>query len=71
MNIIPQQLADSQVSLQLLRLYEEVLRLANPGINQMQARTIVYWALATYYDFDPKPILLVHKSFGCGKCLFF
>lgn len=51
----------------LLRPYEDVLRLANPGISQMQARTIVYWALATYYDIDPKPLLLVLKSFGCGK----
>lgn len=51
----------------LLRPYEDALRLANPGISQMQARTIVYWALATYYDIDPKPLLLVLKSFGCGK----
>lgn len=56
-----------QLSLQLLRPYEGALRLANPGINQMEARTIVYWALSTYYDFDPKPILLIYKSFGCGK----
>ncbi|MFC2009328.1 hypothetical protein ACFLT3_00165 [Chloroflexota bacterium] len=41
--------------------------LANPGIDRMEARTIVYWALSTYYDFDPKPILLIQKSFGCGK----
>jgi hypothetical protein len=57
----------NQVSLQLLRPYEDALRLANPGINQMEARTIVYWALSTYYDFDPKPILMVYKGFGCGK----
>ena len=57
----------SQLSLELLRPYEDALRLANPGINQMEARTIVYWALATHYDFDPKPILLICKSFGCGK----
>jgi len=50
-----------------LRLYEDALRLANPGISQMHARTIVYWALATYCDIDPKPLLLVLKSFGCGK----
>jgi hypothetical protein len=61
------QVQQNQVSLQLLQPYEEALRLANPGINQMEARTIVYWALSTYYDFDPKPILLVYKSFGCGK----
>jgi len=53
--------------LELLRHYEDALRLANPGIDQMEARTIVYWALSTYYDFDPKPILLIYKSFGCGK----
>jgi hypothetical protein len=41
--------------------------LANPGIIQMEARTIVYWSLATYYDFDPKTILLILQSFGCGK----
>ena len=41
--------------------------LANPGIDRMEARTIVYWALSTYYDFDPKPILLIYKSFSCGK----
>lgn len=58
---------ESQLSLEHLRPYEDSLRLANPGIDQMEARTIVYWALSTYYDFDPKPILLVHKSFGCGK----
>jgi len=52
---------------ELLRPYEDALRLANPGIDQMQARTIVYWALSTYFDFDPKPILLISKSFGCGK----
>lgn len=57
----------SQLSLELLRPYEDALRLANPGINEMEARTIVYWALATHYDFDPKPILLICKSFGCGK----
>lgn len=51
----------------LLRPYEDALKLANPGISQMQARTIVYWALATYYDIDPKPLLLLLKSFGCGK----
>lgn len=56
-----------QVNLELLSPYEDALRLANPGINQMQARTIVYWALSTYYDFDPKAILLVYHSFGCGK----
>jgi hypothetical protein len=57
----------SQLSLELLRPFEDALRLANPGIDQMEARTIVYWALSTYYDFDPKPILLIYKSFGCGK----
>lgn len=57
----------NQISLELLRPYEDALRLANPGIDQMEARTIVYWALSTYYDFDPKPILLIYKSFGCGK----
>jgi len=67
MNIVPQQLADSQFSLQLLRPYEDALRLANPGINPMQAKTIVYWAISTYYEFDPKPILLIYHSFGCGK----
>ena len=59
--------AQSQLSLQLLRPYEDVLILANPGINQMEARTIVYFAISTYYDFDPKPILLICQSFGCGK----
>ena len=60
----------SQLSLELLRPYENALRLANPGINAMQARTMVYWALATYYDqFDPKPLLLIYKAFGCGKIL--
>ena len=67
MSSVSQQQAGSQVSLQVLRPYEDALRLANPGIDQMQARTMGYWALATYYDFDPKPILLVLKSFGCGK----
>ena len=57
----------NQVNLQLLRPYEDAIRLANPGIDQMQARTIVYWGFSTYYDFDPKPILLIYKSFGCGK----
>jgi hypothetical protein len=33
----------------------------------MQARTIVYWGIGTYYDFEPKPLLLVLSSFGCGK----
>jgi len=56
-----------QYSPQLMRPYEDALRLANPGINQAEARTIVYWALSTYYDFDPKPILLILQSFGCGK----
>jgi hypothetical protein len=59
--------SQNQLSLQLLQPYEDALSLANPGINQMQARTMVYWALSTYYDFDPKPLLLVLKSFGCGK----
>lgn len=57
----------NQVSMELLRPYEGALRQANPGINPMQARTMVYWALATYYPFDPKPILLIYHSFGCGK----
>lgn len=67
MNNINTNVLQSQVSLQLLAPYENALRLANPGINQIEARTIVYWALSTYYDFDPKPILLIYKSFGCGK----
>jgi len=67
MDITPQQLANIQVSLQLLRPYEDALRLANPGISQMQARTIVYWALSTHYESDPKAILLVIHFFGCGK----
>ncbi len=54
-------------SLDLIRPYEDALIKANPGISQMQARTMVYWALATYCDFDPKPLLLVLKPFGCGK----
>lgn len=54
-------------NLNFITPYEDALRLANPGINQMEARTMVYWALATYYDLDPKPILLIQKSFGCGK----
>ena len=28
---------------------------------------MVYWALSTYYDFDPKAILLIIHSFGCGN----
>jgi len=56
-----------QLNLQLLSPYEGALMLANPGINHMQARTIVYWALSTYYESDPKAILLVIHSFGCGK----
>ncbi|MFC2035838.1 hypothetical protein ACFLUJ_06940 [Chloroflexota bacterium] len=68
MVIIPQQQqADNQISLQLLGPFEDALMLANPGVSHMQAKTIVYWALATYYDFDPKPILLIYHSFGCGK----
>ncbi|MFC1938605.1 hypothetical protein ACFLWM_00405 [Chloroflexota bacterium] len=67
MNTPVLQQANIQVSLQLLQPYEYALRLANPGINQMEARTIVYWALSTYHDFDPKPILLIYRSFGCGK----
>jgi hypothetical protein len=59
--------AQSQPSLQLIVPFEAVLMLANPGIIQMEARTIVYWSLATYYDFDPKTILLILQSFGCGK----
>jgi hypothetical protein len=54
-------------SVALLQPYEDALRLANPGIDEMEARTIVYWGLSTYYDFDPEPILLIYKSFGCGK----
>lgn len=57
----------SQVSLGLIWPYELALKTANPGINNMQTRTIVYWALSTYYDFDPKAILLIYHSFGCGK----
>lgn len=56
-----------QVSPQLIMPYEAVLILANPGIIPMEARTIVYWGLCTYYDFDPKTILLILQSFGCGK----
>jgi hypothetical protein len=59
--------AQNQISLQLLRPYEDALRLANPGIDQMQARTMVYWGIGTYYDFEPKPLLLILSSFGCGK----
>jgi hypothetical protein len=33
----------------------------------MEARTIVYWGISTYYDFEPKPILLILSPFGCGK----
>ncbi len=57
----------NQANLELPRQYEHALRLANPGIGLMEARTMVYWALSTYYPFDPKPILLVYSSFGCGK----
>jgi hypothetical protein len=58
----------NRVTIELIQPFENALRLANPGINIMQARTIIYWALATYYDnFDPKPILLIYKAFGCGK----
>jgi len=67
MEAIQQPNIQGQLSLELLRPYEGALRLANPGIDQMEARTIVYWALSTYFDFDPKPILLIYKSFGCGK----
>ena len=56
-----------QVNLQRLRLHEDALILANPGISHMQARTIVYWALATYCNIDPKALLLILNSFGCGK----
>lgn len=57
----------NQLDVQLLQRYEDALRLANPGINPPQARTMVYWALATYFDFNPKPLLLIYKAFGCGK----
>lgn len=67
MQAIEQTKTQNQLDLELLVPHEDALRLTNPGINQMEARTIVYWALSTYYDFDPKPILLILKSFGCGK----
>jgi hypothetical protein len=57
----------NQISLQLLAPYENALMLANPGVDQMQARTMVYWGIGTYYDFEPKPLLLILSSFGCGK----
>lgn len=58
----------NKVSLKYLQRYTDALMLGNPGVNQMQAKTMVYWALATYYDdFDPKPILIILHSFGCGK----
>ena len=47
--------------------FENALRLANPGISQMEARTITYWSLATHYDFDPKPILAFFEQLDCGK----
>jgi hypothetical protein len=51
-----------------LRPYIDALLGANAGISELQARTMVYYALATFYDeIDPFPILCIRNSFGCGK----
>jgi len=51
-----------------IKRYVEALMGANAGIDELQARTMVYYAVATYYEeIDPFPILLVKNDFGCGK----
>lgn len=51
-----------------IRTYVTALQGANAGIDELQARTMVYYAVATYYEeIDPFPILLIKNDFGCGK----
>jgi len=55
-------------NLKKIEVFVEALLKANAGISELQARTMVYYAVATYYDdIDPFPILLVNNDFGCGK----
>jgi len=60
-----EQVRDRQDS---IKRYVEALMGANAGIDELQARTMVYYAVATYYEeIDPFPILLIKNDFGCGK----
>lgn len=55
-------------SIERLKVYIEALLKANAGISELQARTMVYYGIATYYDeIDPFSILFIKNDFGCGK----
>jgi len=55
-------------NLEKIKVFVEALLKANAGINELQARTMVYYGLATYYEeIDPFPILVIINDFACGK----
>ena len=53
----------------VLKPYTEALMLTNAGIDEMQARTMVYYAYGTHYidTMELYPILVMLQNFGCGK----
>jgi len=55
------------MELDKIEVFVDALLKANAGISELQAQTMVYYGIATYYDIDPFPILLVKNDFGCGK----
>ena len=51
----------------ILNPYDIALTKANCGISLMDARTAEYWAVLTWLEIDPRPLLEILASFGCGK----